>query len=245
MSSRCWLARSINSNALPSADSSSDHYARLLCAVLTDTAPMASKPPSDPASSPTIVGAKGMAPENASAEHYADIVRLLSAHRVSVGLSAMPPTQSKKEPKVSARNGLGKMASLKEYQETSDSNSTDVEAGNLQGIMLTSALDPSLVMGMERTLFSAFNQSILLTVSGIGFMSVDEQAEEPTQFGTFLIMAGLFYSMFSFGMHAWRLKRLKAGRGLYEHDSLIWTFVLTLFIFFALYAAGLFSIPYF
>lgn len=179
-----------------------------------------------------VGGARTSSPgSNVTTENYADMVHMMMSHRVSVGLSALPPPAVKKDPRPSVRPSLGKIS---EYNKTPDSGAADGSTPGCCDSLGASQLDPSLVMGMERTLFSAFNQSILLMMSGIGFMSVDEMAEEPTQFGTFLIIAGLVYALFSFGMHVWRLNRLKAGRGLYEHDSLIWTATLTTFIFLAL-----------
>jgi len=144
----------------------------------------------------------------------------LMANRVNRGLSAVPPVrQSRAATQVEA---TGKKA--------------DVEAGALDAeelVLLASHADPSLIMSMERTLFSAFNQAIILTISGVGFMSVGDQPG-PKAFGAFILIAGLCYAMISYFFHCWRLHRLNSGRGLAPYDSQIWTGMLALLIFLAL-----------
>jgi hypothetical protein len=146
----------------------------------------------------------------------------LMAHRINCGLGAIPVRNARRS---SAVTSALPEASVKPEDVEQE---TEVFLG-------ASNADPSLIMSMERTLFSAFNQAIMLTISGVGFMSVgDNNPGGTTSFGAFLLVAGLIYVLISYFMHCWRLWRLERGLGLAPYDSQIWTGLLTILIFLAL-----------
>lgn len=101
-----------------------------------------------------------------------------------------------------------------------------------------------VIFAMERTLFSALNQAMLLCVSAMGFLSIG--SDTPDRVGTFLMIAGLAYVILSYAMHVWRLHRLQSGQGLMPHDALVYTGVLAaiLILSFAFEIAFAMEFPY-
>jgi len=150
----------------------------------------------------------------------------LMAHRINCGLGAIPMRNAGNPRRSSAFTNALPEGSIIKPEEVEQETEVLLGASNA---------DPSLVMSMERTLFSAFNQAIMLTISGVGFMSVgDNNPGGTTSFGAFLLVAGLIYVLISYSMHCWRLWRLERGLGLAPYDSQIWTGLLTILIFLAL-----------
>ena len=58
-------------------------------------------------------------------------------------------------------------------------------------------IDPNVIFGMERTYYSALNQSILLSLSGFGLMSVERGLEAAESLGVFLSSCGVFWGVCS------------------------------------------------
>ena len=162
----------------------------------------------------------------------------LMAHRINCGLGAIP-TKQRSKGSVAGRHGPS-LAHVGEYKgqagvpEDADVNAQGIDA-ETEVFLGASNADPSLIMSMERTLFSAYNQAIMLTISGMGFMSVgDNNPGGTTSFGAFLLFCGLIYTLLSYWMHCWRLWRLGRGMGLAPYDSQLWTGLLTAMIFICL-----------
>ena len=167
----------------------------------------------------------------------------LMAHRINCGLGAIP-TKQRSEGSVANRHGPS-IANVQEYKgpaaggvpEDAVVNDPEPEAldKETEFFLGASNADPSLIMSMERTLFSAYDQAIMLTISGMGFMSVgDNNPGGTTSFGAFLLVCAVCYTLLSYFMHCWRLWRLGRGMGLAPYDSQIWTGTLTALIFICL-----------
>mmetsp|Transcript_43350 Transcript_43350/g.110919 ORF Transcript_43350/g.110919 Transcript_43350/m.110919 type:complete len:234 (+) Transcript_43350:204-905(+) len=109
------------------------------------------------------------------------------------------------------------------------------------------ALDPSLLMGMERTLFSALNVGTLVIIMGLGLMAVGKAAEvgtDPNNQGIFLCSAGIMFCIGSYCMHVWRIHRLLCGKVLARFDSPLWAGALTVLIVFAFIAEVYYALKF-
>ena len=130
----------------------------------------------------------------------------LMAHRISCGLGAIPLKQAGSRGSTAARA----TAAQREATRGAAGATGDIEAAEAEteeAFFGASNADPSLIMSMERTLFSAFNQALLLTIAGLGFMSIGD-IDEPTTFGCFFIICGTMYAILSYALHVWRTCRV-------------------------------------
>mmetsp|Transcript_4458 Transcript_4458/g.11156 ORF Transcript_4458/g.11156 Transcript_4458/m.11156 type:complete len:259 (+) Transcript_4458:156-932(+) len=109
------------------------------------------------------------------------------------------------------------------------------------------AMDPSLLMGMERTLFSALNVGTLVIIMGLGLMAVGKTevvGTDPNTQGIFLSTAGIVFCVGSYIMHMWRIHRLICGKVLARFDSQLWAGALTALIVFAFTAEVYYALRY-
>lgn len=81
-------------------------------------------------------------------------------------------------------------------------------------------LDPSLIMGAERTLFAALNNAWLLSICGVGFMSLGNN--EQHQGGIALLLFGILSAVLAFSMHFMRMTLLKHKKPFELHHTLLW-----------------------
>ena len=86
----------------------------------------------------------------------------------------------------------------------------------------TPEVDLSLVLGMERTLFAALNNSWLLALGGVGLMSVGNGDKRATLGGVVILGAGIISAMVAFIMHATRINQLANNRTSNYSHSFIW-----------------------
>lgn len=109
------------------------------------------------------------------------------------------------------------------------------------------AMDPSLLMGMERTLFSSLNVGTLVSVMGMGLMAVGKKevvGTDPNTQGIFLSAAGIAFCVGSYCLHVWRIHRLIKGKVLARFDSQLWAGALALLIVFAFAAEVYYALKY-
>lgn len=114
-------------------------------------------------------------------------------------------------------NDDGGQSSVKNAKIVDDNNKS--EASHI-------AVDPSLLMGMERTLFSALNVGTLVIIMGLGLTAVgkaEQVGTYPGLQGLSLTIAGILFCAGSYGLHCWRIHRLLCGQVLARFDSHIWT----------------------
>lgn len=105
--------------------------------------------------------------------------------------------------------------------------------------------DPSMVLSMERTLFSSLNMAMIVMMGGVGLMSVGQVGDTiPDNIGIFLISGSIAYVAASWAVHVWRMDRLSKGRGLAKHDSVLWTGSLVLLLIIAVVCELHFGVKY-
>ena len=85
-------------------------------------------------------------------------------------------------------------------------------------------LDGSLILAMERTLFSALNQCWTLVMIGIGLMCVGATNDSvPDSLGVAIIVGGICFACLSYATHVSRLRSFYYGQGLGPGGSMLWT----------------------
>lgn len=85
-------------------------------------------------------------------------------------------------------------------------------------------IDPSLLFGMERTLYSAMNVGTLVIFFGFGLMMVTPT--NPQRFfaqGCIIVVAGLVYIGCSWLIHCSRMRMLSRGQKVTTRNSAVWT----------------------
>ena len=181
---------------------------------------------------------------------------MVMVDRVSNGLSALPQS-SKKAIQDSFRGTRGKKGE-KHYTNflpslsqdlTEDSNdllekgngntmiskkpslsSSDVGDDDLGDDDIFPLLDPSLIMSMERTVLSAYNQAFQIMMVGAGLMAVGAKDDDtPAHLGIFIFVAGIIYGLISYWVHYSRLAALSSGGKISMQSSLYWIGALMLF----------------
>ena len=91
-------------------------------------------------------------------------------------------------------------------------------------------LDPSLIMSMERTVLSAYNQAFQIMMVGAGLMAVGAKDDDtPAHLGIFIFIAGIVYGLVSYWVHYSRLTTLRSGGKISMQSSLYWIGALMLF----------------
>eukprot|EP00448_Togula_jolla_P035576 CAMPEP_0170621338 /NCGR_PEP_ID=MMETSP0224-20130122/28547_1 /TAXON_ID=285029 /ORGANISM="Togula jolla, Strain CCCM 725" /LENGTH=224 /DNA_ID=CAMNT_0010947589 /DNA_START=47 /DNA_END=721 /DNA_ORIENTATION=+ len=89
-------------------------------------------------------------------------------------------------------------------------------------------LDGSLILSMERTLFSALNMAWTVIFLGIGFLTVGAQNDKlPDKVGVVIIICGVSFAGCSWFVHVARMRSFARGEGLGMNGSAAWTFCLT------------------
>ena len=82
---------------------------------------------------------------------------------------------------------------------------------------------PSLVLGMERTLFAALNNAWLLSIGGIGLMSVGNDDNRATRGGVFILFARIMCAAMAYMMHIWRISQLRASKQFDFSHTIYWS----------------------
>ena len=91
-------------------------------------------------------------------------------------------------------------------------------------------LDPSLIMSMERTVLSAYNQAFQIMMVGAGLMAVGAKDDDtPAYLGICIFVAGILYGIVSYWVHYNRLRLLSTGQKISMESSLYWIGALMLF----------------
>lgn len=107
------------------------------------------------------------------------------------------------------------------------------------------AVDGSLILSMERTLYAALNQAWLLVMCGIGFMSIGDANDKiPDYLGFFVILAALTYAIGSYLVHIFRLRAFAHGQALTGVVTVLWTGLLVGVVTFALLCELKYSLQY-
>lgn len=119
------------------------------------------------------------------------------------------------------------------YKHTNNElDNSELEHGRKQRER-TDQVDPALLFSLERTLFSALNVSLLLSLTGVGLMSVGP-FNAPHRYGVMMLVAGALFAGTSFMMHAWRLHRLSRFKLLWRYDTYLWAGTLCVLMVMAL-----------
>lgn len=93
-------------------------------------------------------------------------------------------------------------------------------------------LSGSLILALERTLFSALNNAYTITFVGTGLMMVGASNDSiPDSLGIIIVICGLIFACASWVMHYARLRAFQRGASLDAKFSLVWTFFMTFFLF--------------
>jgi len=93
-------------------------------------------------------------------------------------------------------------------------------------------VDPSLLFGMERTLYSAINVGMLVVMFGFGLMMVDNSDVHGFFVqGCIIAVAGLAFIGCSWLTHCSRMWMLSEGRPVTTRNSAAWTGVLVFLVF--------------
>lgn len=93
-------------------------------------------------------------------------------------------------------------------------------------------LSGSLILSLERTLFSALNNAYTITFVGTGLMMVGASNDSiPDSLGIIIVICGLIFACASWVMHYARLMAFQRGASLDAKFSLVWTFFMTFFLF--------------
>ncbi len=80
----------------------------------------------------------------------------------------------------------------------------------------------SLILGMERTLFGALNNAWLLSVGGIGLMSVGSGDNRATRGGIAILIGGILAACAALFMHNWRVVQLRNNTPFKRIHTVIW-----------------------
>mmetsp|Transcript_20796 Transcript_20796/g.27597 ORF Transcript_20796/g.27597 Transcript_20796/m.27597 type:complete len:192 (+) Transcript_20796:154-729(+) len=112
------------------------------------------------------------------------------------------------------------------------SNEDDAPSGATSGAIscggtVFDSTDASLILGAERTLFAALNNSWLLAIAGIGLMSVGSNDNRATHGGVCVLSLGITSAIVAHGMHIRRCKQIRFTEGLLPFsESMIWSTVI-------------------
>ena len=95
-------------------------------------------------------------------------------------------------------------------------------------------LDPSLILSMERTLFSALNVSWLFALGGIGLMAIGNDDASAMRSGITMIACSMVIVAVSFCMHLLRLYQLRTGNTKNFSgvtSTVVWTGLVSILLF--------------
>ena len=106
------------------------------------------------------------------------------------------------------------------------------------------SLDLPLILGMERTLFAALNNAWLLSLGGIGLMSVGSGDTRATHAGVVIMLGGVVNAFSAFGMHFLRVQQLKHNRPCKYSHTLVWTAMVVMMSIIALILELYFGVLY-
>ena len=96
---------------------------------------------------------------------------------------------------------------------------------------MASKLDDSLILALERTLFSAQQNGWTVVFIGIGLMMTGAANNKlPDAFGAAIIIAGVLFIFLSWIMHIIRMRAVSNGHPLTIAESAFWTGALTLLL---------------
>jgi hypothetical protein len=84
-------------------------------------------------------------------------------------------------------------------------------------------VDPALLFGMERTYFSATNQSFYMMMIATGLMAIDNTDLVAMGLGFFLYACAIIHFASNYLMHFRRVRTLEAGHPISLTGSLLWT----------------------
>ena len=175
---------------------------------------------------------------------------MVMVDRVSNGLSALPQSSKraiqesfkggrrkggeKFTPKLSSSDDAdllekGKENPIHKKPSLSSSDIDDDDEEMFDGEVFP-LLDPSLIMSMERTVLSAYNQAFQIMMVGAGLMAVGAKDDDtPAHLGIFIFIAGIVYGLVSYWVHYSRLTTLRSGGKISMQSSLYWIGALMLF----------------
>jgi hypothetical protein len=102
----------------------------------------------------------------------------------------------------------------------------------------------ALITGMERTFFSAMNNSWLLVFAGVGLMSVGHNDDHAVNSGTFLFAAGTVMAFLACAMHVCRIAQIKLSVAFPLGHSALWAITVSSLVFVALGLELYFAIKY-
>ena len=103
--------------------------------------------------------------------------------------------------------------------------------------------DFALVLGMERTLFAALNNSWLIAVAGIALMSVG-QDERATRGGISIVILSIISVLLALYMHCVRIWQIRNDKALHFYSTIGWSAGLAILSFIALVLELYFGIVY-
>lgn len=104
--------------------------------------------------------------------------------------------------------------------------------------------DLPLILGMERTLFAALNNAWLLSIGGMGLMSVGSGDTRATHAGMGIMLGGVVNAFTAFGMHYLRVRQLKENRPCKYSHTLVWTAIVAMMSICALILELYFGVLY-
>jgi uncharacterized membrane protein YidH (DUF202 family) len=106
------------------------------------------------------------------------------------------------------------------------------------------AVDPSVILSMERTMFAALNNAWLLAIGGVGLMSVGHDDYRATTGGIVILIGAIVTAMMAYGMHILRVVQLRKNADFRYSHSVLWASMIASFTIVTLFLELNFGIMY-
>ena len=169
---------------------------------------------------------------------------MISMLKVSSSLSNLTKRNTRHDistQKSSNCNGTFKTSSQNSYNSSSSNESSSI----LRELEINSPdTNLNLVLGMERTLFAALNNSWLLALGGIGLMSVGSGDVRATRAGVCILSGGIVSALVAIMMHFLRLRQIQNNRPSRHSHTIIWSSIIALLTIITLALEMYFGILY-
>ncbi|GFH45675.1 hypothetical protein CTEN210_02149 [Chaetoceros tenuissimus] len=168
---------------------------------------------------------------------------MMSMLKVSSSLSNLTKRNTRHDlsaKKNSNSNGTLKTSSQNSYNSSSSNGSSSI----LRELEINSPDNLNLVLGMERTLFAALNNSWLLALGGIGLMSVGSGDVRATRAGICILSGGIVSALVAIMMHFVRLRQIQNNRPSRYSHTIIWSSIIALLTIITLALEMYFGILY-
>lgn len=168
---------------------------------------------------------------------------MISMLKVSSSLSNLTKRNTRHD--LSAKKNSNSNGTLKTSSQNScNSSSSNGSSSMLRELEINSPDNLNLVLGMERTLFAALNNSWLLALGGIGLMSVGSGDVRATRAGICILSGGIVSALVAIMMHFVRLHQIQNNRPSRYSHTIIWSSIIALLTIITLALEMYFGILY-